>query len=94
MKEIIIPVVKKLEEINKINQEIKDLERIRNDLKRSIDNRTKASYRKERARRLIETGALAEKYFKIENLSINEREELFKIFSSFIQANKPEKFKK
>ena len=50
--------------------------------------------RKERARRLIETGALAEKYFEMDHLTLAEREELFKTFSTFINSNKPKKFKK
>ncbi|AOZ94884.1 hypothetical protein [Paenibacillus crassostreae] len=49
--------------------------------------------RKQRANRLIQTGALAEKYFGIEHLSIDQREELFKIFSDFISKNTPTKFK-
>ncbi|WP_068505943.1 hypothetical protein [Paenibacillus kribbensis] len=49
--------------------------------------------RKKRANQLIQTGALAEKYFGIHHLSIEQREELFKIFSDFIAKNKPDKFK-
>lgn len=49
--------------------------------------------RKKRANNLIQTGALAEKYFGIHHLTIEQREELFKIFSDFIAKNKPEKFK-
>ena len=55
---------------------------------------SKQQYRKDRARRLIETGALAEKYFELDNLSVIEREELFKMFASFVNANKPNKYKK
>lgn len=49
--------------------------------------------RKQRANRLIQTGALAEKYFGIEHLTIEQREELFKIFSEFISKNTPEKYR-
>lgn len=49
--------------------------------------------RKQRANRLIQTGALAEKYFGIEHLTINQREELFKIFSEFISKNTPAKYR-
>ncbi|MDR6726117.1 vacuolar-type H+-ATPase subunit H [Paenibacillus amylolyticus] len=50
--------------------------------------------RKQRANRLIQTGALAEKYFGIEHLSIKKREELFKIFSDFISKNTPDKYRR
>ncbi|HZH59650.1 MAG TPA: hypothetical protein VEY70_08755 [Metabacillus sp.] len=82
---------RKLEEIQNEISELKKLQRI---LKKSIESKTKAQYRKERARRLIQTGALAEKYLEIENLTLEEREELFKIFSRFIVANKPNHLKK
>jgi hypothetical protein len=50
--------------------------------------------RKARASRLIQTGALAEKYFDMAHLSMEDREELFKIFAAYINENKPLKFKK
>lgn len=62
--------------------------------KKRLEFLSKDKVRKERARRLIETGALAEKYFEIENLSIPEREELFRMFSAPIVKKKNEKFKK
>lgn len=83
-----------MSEINRIDQEIKDLERIRKNLKDSLKPKTNNNYRKERANRLIQTGALAEKYFEIHNLSVDEREELFKTFANFIKSNKPTNLKK
>ncbi|GAW65024.1 hypothetical protein FC65_GL001404 [Ligilactobacillus acidipiscis DSM 15836] len=50
--------------------------------------------RKARSRRLIQKGALFEKYFHAENLSIDESEELLKIFANYVNANKPSKYKK
>lgn len=50
--------------------------------------------RKERTRKLIQKGALLDKYFDIENLSINETEDFLKIFSNYIKENKPDKYKK
>jgi hypothetical protein len=82
------------DKIKEIDQKIKELEQTRNELKSSIINKTNSNYRKERTRRLIETGALAEKYFEIHNLSISEREELFKMFANFVKANKPNHLKK
>lgn len=57
-------------------------------------NRLKNIDRKERAHRLIRKGALLEKYFEAENLDPDETEELLKIFANYINANKPDKFKK
>jgi hypothetical protein len=60
-------------------------------LQKEVKFKEQNEYRKKRARRLIETGALAEKYFDLEGLDLIDREELFKIFTSFIIANKPKK---
>jgi len=62
--------------------------------KRHIEQLTKERERKKRANRLIQTGALVEKYLEMEHLSIEEREELLKIFADYINTNKPNKFKK
>ena len=53
-----------------------------------------ADFRKERASRLINKGALLEKYFECEDLTIEETEELLKIFSAYVNENKPSKFKR
>ena len=50
--------------------------------------------RKARSRRLIQKGALFEKYFEAENLSIEESEQLLKIFANYVNKNKPDKNKK
>ncbi len=57
-------------------------------------NRLKNIDRKERAHRLITKGALLEKYFEAEELTPDETEELLKTFADYINANKPNKFKK
>ena len=49
--------------------------------------------RKARSRRLIQKGALLEKYFKADNLSVEQTEELLKTFADFIIAHKPDKLK-
>lgn len=73
-------------DIKKTNAEIEKAELKKNRLKK-ID-------RKERAHRLIRKGAMLEKYFECEHLSPNETEELLKIYADYINANKPNKFKK
>ncbi|WP_368909171.1 DUF3847 domain-containing protein [Staphylococcus epidermidis] len=74
------------EEIKKTEAQIEKAKLQRNRLK-NID-------RKERAHRLIRKGALLEKYFEVEDLTPDETEELLKIFANYINANKPNKFKK
>ncbi|WP_444875590.1 hypothetical protein [Thalassobacillus sp. B23F22_16] len=50
--------------------------------------------RKKRANRLIQKGALLEKYFECDHLEVEETEELLKVFSEYINSNKPIKFMK
>jgi len=44
--------------------------------------------RKERTRRLIQKGALVEKYFDMENLSVEETEQVFKMVNAFVKEKK------
>ena len=46
--------------------------------------------RKARTRRLIQKGALLEKYFQAENLSVEQTEELLKMFAAYVNAHKPD----
>lgn len=50
--------------------------------------------RKDRTRKLIQKGALLDKYFETESLSADETESLLKIFANYINSNKPDKYKK
>lgn len=49
--------------------------------------------RKKRANRLIQKGALVEKYFDSEELTVEQTEELLKLFSDYINHNKPDYLK-
>lgn len=49
--------------------------------------------RKARSRRLIQKGALLEKYFQVDNLSVEQTEELLKIFADYVNEHKPNKLK-
>lgn len=51
-------------------------------------NRLKNISRKERASRLIQKGALLEKYFDIYDLSIEDTEKLLDKFSDYVKKNK------
>ena len=46
--------------------------------RQKIENREKEKARKERTRLLIQTGALVEKYFNLENIALDDRENIFK----------------
>ena len=70
---------------------IKKLEQEKNRLERSL-SRDHQVKRKKRTRRLIQKGALLEKYFESEHLSVEETEELLKTFSSYVNGNKSEKY--
>lgn len=56
--------------------------------------REKERERKRRAHKLIQKGALLEKYLDIEHLEVEDTEELLKMFSSFLKEKIPEKYKK
>ena len=70
----------RLQQATELQEKVKALQqkkkRIENDAKRKVSWEN----RKARTKRLIETGALAEKYFGIEEYTIDQREEVFRIF--------------
>ncbi|STX22879.1 Protein of uncharacterised function (DUF3847) [Levilactobacillus brevis] len=49
--------------------------------------------RKARSRRLIQKGALLEKYFQADKLSVEQTEDLLKMFADYVNAHKPDKLK-
>ena len=78
-------------DLNDINKRIEKLKIQKNILRANSEQNIN---RKRRTKRLIEKGALLEKCFDIEHLSPEETEELLKIFSEYVKANSPKKFKK
>ncbi|HZK85361.1 MAG TPA: hypothetical protein VFC58_11970 [Desulfosporosinus sp.] len=62
--------------------------------KKAIERALHRQDRKGRTRLLIQTGALCEKYFDIEDFSLSEREDVFKLFSAYVKNNIPSNFKK
>lgn len=79
---------KLLDEKDKLEQKITINQ---NRLSRKLNNSTE---RRKRTHKLIQKGALLEKYFDIEHLSVQETETLLKIYSDYIKSNMPSKFKK
>lgn len=77
--------------ITQIDKKIKRLEIEKKALKRNTD---KFQKRKLRTRRLIQVGALTEKYFSLEENSIEEVEEILSQFSSYVKSKKINKHKK
>jgi len=69
---------------------MKDLKKINANIeKKELEiNRLKNLDRKKRASRLIQKGALLEKYFDIKDLSIEDTEILLKRFSDYVIKNK------
>ncbi|AND86325.1 hypothetical protein GTH52_15005 (plasmid) [Clostridium tyrobutyricum] len=74
--------------IEKLDLKIRYLE----DKKKALSKSVSYEERKKRTRRLIQTGALAEKYFNIEHLSIEDREAIFSMFAEYIKTNAPKKY--
>lgn len=84
-------MVKRSEELKAIDQKIEKLTIQKNILKAQVNENLD---RKKRTRRLIQKGALLEKYFDVEHLTPEETEELLKMFAAYVVAHTPEKFKK
>jgi hypothetical protein len=76
--------------INKLDEQIKRLEREKKIYEHSLSK----IERKKRTRRLIQVGALSEKYFDLYNNDLHEIEEIFSQFSTYIKSNKLDKHKK
>ncbi|MBY0155452.1 hypothetical protein H0178_06570 [Cytobacillus firmus] len=77
-------------QISKIDEKIKILEREKKIYEHSLSQRN----RKKRTHRLIQIGALSEKYFDLYNSDIHEVEEIFSQFANYVKANKLDKHKK
>ena len=58
------------------------------------ESRANSQERRERTRRLIQKGALLEKYFDIEHLSPEDTERLLEHFSGIVIRDMPDEFRK
>ncbi|MEK3981574.1 hypothetical protein MKY37_21430 [Psychrobacillus sp. FSL K6-2836] len=77
-----------LEESNDLKAKINQLQQKKKQLETETRRKLSWEKRKARTKRLIETGALAEKYFGIEDFTIEQREKVFQTFSEFVSKNK------
>lgn len=77
-------------QISKLDEQIKKLEREKKIFEHSLSKID----RKKRTRRLIQIGALSEKYFDLYHNDLHEVEEVFLQFANYVKANKLEKHKK
>ena len=77
-----------LEESKDLKEKINQLQQKKQRLKNETRRKLSWENRKARTKRLIETGALAEKYFGIEDFTIEQREKVFRTFSEFVKKNK------
>lgn len=69
--------------INRLEQQVKAQEKFQRERKK-----------RERTKRLIEIGAMAQKHFELENNTLPEIEEILIMFSEYVRFNKPEKHNK
>ncbi|KYD11418.1 hypothetical protein B4102_2146 [Heyndrickxia sporothermodurans] len=76
--------------ISRIDEKIKKLEREKKIYEHSLSKVN----RKKRTRRLIQIGALSEKYFDLYHNDLHEIEEIYSQFSAYIKAKKLDKHKK
>ncbi|MFJ7685284.1 DUF3847 domain-containing protein [Peribacillus butanolivorans] len=72
------------EELQKMKDRIKVLEQ----KKRVLEHKVSNEARRERTRRLIQKGALLEKYLEEESLSLKDTENLLKVLAEFKNKNK------
>ena len=77
-----------LEESKDLKEKITQLQQKKKLLENETRRKLNWEKRKARTKRLIETGALAEKYFGIEDFTIEQREKVFRTFSEFVKKNK------
>ena len=80
-----------VEEAKQLKLKINHLQQKKKQLETETRRKMMWEKRKARTKRLIETGALAEKYFGLEELTVEQREKVFQTFSEFVKKNKTQK---
>lgn len=80
------PKTDNLAQSQELKKQITDLQKKKQQLQNETQRRASWEQRKVRTKRLIETGALAEKYFGMEDFTIEQREKIFQTFSEFVKS--------
>ncbi len=75
---------------NKLQKLIAEKNRLELEITKLKQNETQ----KQRTHILIQKGALLDKYFDTQHLSIKETEELLQLFSNIIKEKRPQRFNK
>lgn len=84
-----------MDRYNKLIEEKEKLEHSINITQTRFErSKNSASERRKRTHRLVQKGALLDKYFNIDHLSVSDTENFLKIFADFVKANTPDKYKK
>jgi len=78
----------RFQEAKELQETVRHLRQKKKRLENEVLRKVSWEKRKVRTKRLIETGALAEKYFGLEELTIEQREKVFQTFSEFVKKNK------
>jgi len=81
----------RLQQAKELQEKVKGLQQKKKRLANEAMRKISWENRKARTKRLIETGALAEKYFGLEELSVEDREKIFQTFSAFVKSKRVEK---
>ena len=81
----------RLQQAKELQEKVKGLQQKKKRLANETMRKISWENRKARTKRLIETGALAEKYFALEELSVEDREKIFQTFSAFVKSKRMEK---
>lgn len=81
----------RLQQAKELQEKVMALQQKKKRLENEVMRKVSWENRKARTKRLIETGALAEKYFGLEELSVEDREKVFQTFSSFVKSKVLEK---
>lgn len=86
--------IKKIEEeLEKIDRDKKSLEMQYKQIIYQQKNKDKQEERRQRTRRLIQKGALLEKYFEMEKYSIEDTEKFLEQISELVKSKKTNYFK-
>lgn len=80
------PKLDSLAKSQELKKQIANLQKKKQQLQNETQRRASWEQRKVRTKRLIETGALAEKYFELDDFTIEQREKIFQTFSEFVKS--------